>query len=64
MSGWNIFYIVLGLVALLGIYLVSQNKWIQVKHFQIKLPNSGKGIKGKKLFSYQISICQSKVYLY
>lgn len=49
MSGWNSFYLVLGLVALLGIYLFSQNKWIQVKHFQIKLPNSGKGIKGKKI---------------
>jgi predicted MPP superfamily phosphohydrolase len=49
MSGWISFYIFLGLMILLGIYLLSQNKWIQVKHFQIKLPNSGKGIKGKKI---------------
>ena len=39
----------LGVLILLGIYLVIQNKWIQVKHFHIRLPKSGKGIKGKKI---------------
>ena len=39
----------LGVLILLGIYLVIQNKWIQVKHFHIRIPNSGKGIKGKKI---------------
>lgn len=49
MSGWNSVLIFLSLLILLGLYLVSQNKWIQVKHFHIRLPNSGEGIKGKKI---------------
>ncbi|WP_034549624.1 metallophosphoesterase [Carnobacterium funditum] len=49
MSEWNSFFIIIGLLISLGIYLVVQNKWIQVKHFHIKLPSSGKGLKGKKI---------------
>ncbi|MGB3160959.1 MAG: metallophosphoesterase [Carnobacterium sp.] len=49
MSGWTNFFIVVGLIVLFGLYLVSQNKWLEVKHVHIKLPNSGKGVKGKKI---------------
>ncbi|SEL22770.1 hypothetical protein SAMN04488700_1544 [Carnobacterium iners] len=49
MSGWTNAFIIVGLIILLGLYLLTQNKWLQVKQFHIKLPNSGKGIKGKKI---------------
>lgn len=49
MSGWSIFGTIIGLLLALVIYLIVQNKWMQVKHFRIKLPYSGKSLTGKKI---------------
>lgn len=49
MSQWTSVFMIIGLILLLGLYLLSQNKWLQVKQFHIKLPKSGKGLKGKKI---------------
>lgn len=49
MSGWSSFGIIVGLIVLLVMYLLAQNKWIQIKHFHVRLPYSDKGLRGKKI---------------